>query len=370
MRITLVISTFGAGGAERVMAVMANYWAEQGHDLTLITLAPAGEDFYPLHAGICRLGLGLTTPSTTLREAMWSNVVRLKRLREAIHISRPDAVISFIEKTNILVLISTLGLRIPVVVCEHTDPRHHKIDRVWTLLRWVFYRQGAALVVLTEGLRGWAEQFVKANTVYVIPNPVSYVDLNSDEVPSKKRAGKNVMAMGRLGSEKGFDTLLQAFARCAEKHSEWSLIIIGEGVERSRLEALTQDLNMHNRITLVGQLQNPFQILRQADLFVLSSRYEGFPMALVEAMACQLPVVSTDCPSGPRDIIRHGVDGILVPPDDVTALANAMDRLMADPQERQRLGVRAAEVVERFSTDRIMKLWGNLLARIGEMSHA
>ena len=111
-------------------AVMANYWAEQGHDLTLITLAVAEEDFYPLHAGICRIGLGLTNPSTTLRESLWNNVVRVKQLRETIDRSHADVVISFIEKTNILVLMSTIALHIPVVVCERIDPRYHKIELV------------------------------------------------------------------------------------------------------------------------------------------------------------------------------------------------------------------------------------------------
>jgi glycosyltransferase involved in cell wall biosynthesis len=360
----MIISTFGAGGAERVMAVMANYWADQGHEVTLVTLAPEEEDFYPLHHGIRRVGLKLTNSSTTLREAVWNNGVRLKRLREAISLSRPDVIISFIEKTNILVLMSTIGLSIPVIACEHIDPRYHRIDRVWVVLRWIFYRRGSALVILTEGVRKWAEQFVKSSAVHVIPNPVSQINRDSDGVPTKKYAGKTVMAMGRLAPQKGFDNLLQAFAHCAGKYPEWSLIIIGEGGERKRLEVLIQDLGIENRVELVGQLQNPSHILCQADLFVLSSRYEGFPMALVEAMACQLPVVSTDCPSGPRDIIRDGVDGILVPPDDVAALANAMERLMADPQERQRLAEQAAEVVERFGTDRIMKVWNDLITRL------
>ena len=351
-------------------AVMANYWVEQGHDLTLITLAAAEEDFYPLHVGICRIGLGLTNRSTTLRESLWNNVVRLKQLREVICCSRPDVVISFIEKTNILVLLSTIASHIPVVACERTDPRYHKIERVWAVLRQVLYRRAAALVVQTEGLRGWAEGLVHHHAVYVIPNPIAQIDRIDDPIFNGNPSDKTVVAMGRLTPEKGFDHLIHGFARCVTRHSNWSLIIVGEGPERKRLEALSIQLGIGDRVTLLGRLSDPFPALRKADLFVLSSRYEGFPNALLEAMACQLPVVSTDCPSGPRDIIRNGVDGILVPPDDVAALAGAMDRLMSDPQERRRLGVQAGEVVERFSPDRIMKLWGDLLARIVVASHA
>ena len=363
MRITLVISTFGAGGAERVMAVMANYWAEQGHDLTLITLTPVEEDFYPLHASVRRIGLSLMNLSTTLREAVWNNMTRLKRLRKAICLSQPNVVISFIEKTNILVLMSTIGLHIPIIACERIDPRYHHIGAVWSWLRWLLYRRATSLVVQTEGLRHWAERFVVRDAVHVIPNPVSAVAHEREDPEACTRRGKNISAMGRLVPQKGFDNLLRAFAHCVAKHVEWSLIIIGEGPERERLETLSARLGIGNQVSMVGRRSNPLEMLHQADLFVLSSRYEGFPMALVEAMACQLPVVSTDCPSGPRDIIRDGVDGILVPPDDVAALAGAMDRLMADPAERQRLGMRAVEVVERFSKGKIMKLWGDLLAR-------
>lgn len=371
MRITLVISTFGAGGAERVMAVMANYWMERGHDVTLITLAPMEEDFYPLHPGICRVGLAVTRSSAGLREALLNNVVRLKRLRNAISRSQPEVVISFIEKTNILVLLASVGLRAPIVVCERIDPRQHQIGAAWTWLRRCLYRRATSLVVQTEGLRPWAEQFVARDAVYVIPNPISALP---DEAQEKERREcvsfkKSVSALGRLVPQKGFDNLLHAFARCAAKHSDWFLIIIGEGPERPRLEELTGRLGIVDRVAMIGRLSNPFPVLRQADLFVLSSRYEGFPMALVEAMACRLPVVSTDCPSGPRDIIRDGVDGVLVPPDDVAALAGAMDRLMGSPQERQQLRTRAVEVVERFSTDRIMALWNDVLAQRAGPSH-
>ena len=161
---------------------------------------------------------------------------------------------------------------------------------------------------------------------------------------------------------KGFDLLIEAFGRCATKHADWSLVILGEGPERASLQTFAVALGIADRVSLAGQVQEPATILNGADLFVLSSRSEGFPNALLEAMACQLPVVSTDC-GGPRNIIRDGVDGILVPPDDVTALADAMDRLMANPDERRRLGAGALEVIERFSMEKVMTMWDEAVTR-------
>lgn len=364
MRITLVISTFGAGGAERVMALMASYWAERGHEVTLVTLARSDEDFYPLHPAVQRVGLGVMKVSSGLGDALWNNVERLKRLRDVIRVSQPGVVISFIERTNILVLLSTIGLQVPIVACERIDPRHHSIGTVWSWLRWCLYRRAASLAVQTEGLRSWAEGFVPARSVHVIPNPIATIPGEASTEAGTKGRTKCVSALGRLVPQKGFDTLLQAFAHCTRTHEDWSLTIIGEGPERSRLEALSARLGIGDRVSMIGRRSNPFPILRRTDLFVLSSRYEGFPMALVEAMACRLPVISTDCPSGPRDIIRDGVDGVLVPPDDVPALTEAMTRLMDNPEERDRLRRRAVEVVDRFGTERIMALWNEVVARV------
>jgi glycosyltransferase involved in cell wall biosynthesis len=369
MRITLVIASLACGGAERAMAMMADYFAAHGEEVTLITLAAEETDFFKIHAQIKRVALGLLRVSANPWQALQNNRQRLQRLRQSLKSSPPDAVISFMDRTNVLTLMATIGLPIPVIVAEHTDPRQRHIGWFWAGMRRLTYPRASAIVVLSEEARQWAERFVRqAGRVHVIPNPIALPADNSNAVPSHLPGGRLVVSLGRLIPSKGFDRLLRAFAPCAAKHAGWSLVIFGEGDERRNLAMLAAELKIAPRVYLPGLTPNPMASLQRADLFVMSSHYEGFPMALLEAMACGVPVVSFDCPTGPRQIIRNGVDGVLVPPGDLEALAAAMDRLMSDEAERRRLGARAKEVVERFGLERVMEMWAPLLNR--RITHA
>jgi glycosyltransferase involved in cell wall biosynthesis len=163
--------------------------------------------------------------------------------------------------------------------------------------------------------------------------------------------------MGRLAPQKGFDLLLEAFSRIARSFPEWRLVILGSGSLKDELEAKSRALNLGDQVVFLSACANPFPTLQAADLFVLSSRFEGFPNALAEAMSCGLAVISFACPYGPAEIIRHEVDGLLVPPGDIPALAAALGRLMANPQERERLAARAPDVLMRFSKEKILAMW-------------
>jgi glycosyltransferase involved in cell wall biosynthesis len=367
MRITLVISSLSTGGAERVLSSMANYWVTKGWCVTLLTMDDGrGHLAYDLHPAVRHYPLSVARTSSNPIQGIINNLVRIWVLRGAIKASTPQAVISFIDMTNVITLLSAFGLNIPVIVSERTDSAHHSIGKVWDILRKICYPYSSCLVTQTQKTLTYFSTAVRRRA-RVIPNPVALHPYGKGEIRAKEdiRGGvKTVMGMGRLSEEKGFDLLLRAFDRISAQHPTWYLVIWGEGHLRTSLERLRDKVELRERVHFPGRTKCPFEKMYQADLFVMSSHYEGFPNVLCEAMACGLPVVSFDCPSGPREIIRDEVDGILVPNGDVDALAAAMDRLMSSEKERKHLSFRAVEICERFSREKVMGMWEELLAEL------
>jgi glycosyltransferase involved in cell wall biosynthesis len=364
MKVMFVIQSMVAGGAERVAATLINHWVNAGDDLTvtLVTVASPETDFYEVDKRVARVALDLSCPTRSWRHFLVKNLRIVRRLRQLMRHIEPDVVLSFLDYVNLRVLLAALGTRIPVVVEEHIDPEQSMIGKMVGVLRWLLYRRASAVVVLTSEITQWARRIVSMNKIHVIPNPISDQFLMaSSRVPGR---GHRIVGMGRLEAQKGFDLLLRAFAHCAKAHPDWTLDIVGEGSERDRLRALADDLGIADKLRLPGIVKHPERLLQQADLFVLSSRYEGFPMALLEAMTCGLPVVSFDCRTGPREMIKNGVNGLLVAPDDVDALAEAMARLMGSEDERKRLGKQAVAVANEFSVARVAQMWRSVFDQI------
>jgi glycosyltransferase involved in cell wall biosynthesis len=364
MRLTLVITSLGCGGAERTASVLASAWAEQGAEVTLITLNRDDIPAFPLHP---RVRLEQLRVRGGRAKNILHGIVRQLRsvhaLRRAIRVSSPGMIVSFMDVPNVLTILAAQGLGAPVVITEHVHPAYYNIGWAWQTLRRLVYRRAAILVCVSKPLLDWFQSRIKVHGA-VIANPVAlpFVAASGFASPAQAKKGHVIVGMGRLVEQKGFDLLLEAFSRVAERHSDWTLRILGEGPLKNRLCAHATELKIVQRVEFTGALTDPFPVLREADLFVFSSRFEGFGNALCEAMACGLPVISFDCPSGPSDIVRPGVDGVLVPAGDVNALAEAMDRLMGDSQLRLRLGSRALEVVSRFGINRILELWRQMFA--------
>jgi glycosyltransferase involved in cell wall biosynthesis len=370
MKITLVISSLSCGGAERVLVSMAQGLIQSGHKVTVITLS--GKDnkfyeFYELPLGCYRIALGVLGESAEPLEAIKRNIERIIALRRAIKHSTPNIVISFLRITNITTILALLGTKYPLIVTEHNDLRVFSYGVLWETLRRLTYPFCSSVVSVSQGVDLGFASLPKRKRA-VIYNPIMVKDdEKTDELPTEVNPQKNwLVSMGRLEEQKGFDLLLKAFAKIAPKYPDWQLLILGRGELREQLLQMRDNLNLSGQVIFTGALNNPFAVLKQSKIFVMASRNEGFPMAHGEALACGLPVVCTDCPSGPSEMVRQDIDGLLVLNQDIEALAAAMESLMSDEPKRQKLAAKAPEVLERFGLDAIVAEWETLINKLLE----
>jgi len=356
VRIVIVLSALGAGGAERVVSLLCREWAQSGHEIALIAFDAAdARSYHAFHPNIKTIHLGVDyRPSSRLSGAVRS-LMRVIRLRRAVRREAPDVVVSFLTKINVLTLLACRGLDVPVIVCERNNPLRQDAHPLWWRLHERLRR--GTLVLQTRASCAALAPHGRGAT-RIIPNPVQ---------PGPDRANVDahtIVAVGRLVPQKGFDILLRAFGRIADQHPDWSLTIWGDGPEKEELIRQRNALGLEGRVAFPGVSDRPGGWIESGSLFVLASRYEGFPNVLVEAMAAGFPVVSVDCPWGPGEIIEHGRDGLLVPSEDEGALANALAALVDDPAKRQRLGQMAACSVLRFSADRVVGQWNDLIESV------
>ncbi|MDD3312787.1 glycosyltransferase family 4 protein [Pseudodesulfovibrio sp.] len=360
--IALLTSSFERGGACRVMTNMANYWAARGVAVTLFSFEDGSTPpFYPLDERTRMVYLHINRYSPNLWASLVNNAKRFARIRREIRRVRPDAVISFIDTANVRTLIALTGLDIPVVVSERIDPAFEEIGPLWTRLRRWTYPLAARVVVQTRQAAAYFSDLAPERLA-IIPNPVIPMPVTGD-APGLRRPA--LLAVGRMYPQKGYDLLLRAFARCAPEHPDWTLHVAGDGPLWDELHRLAGELGLAGRVRFLGQVRDVGGALAQTDAYVMSSAYEGFPNALCEAMAGGVACVSTDCPSGPADIIAHGVNGLLARNGDAASLAGELDRLMGDPELRVRLGRAAAGIVETFSEERVMGMWEACLDQAG-----
>ncbi len=304
--------------------------------------------------------MDLAGETCRLADKLAGNLRRIAGLRAAIRAAAPHVIISFLSETNVLVLLAALGLSVPVIVSEHIDSHWYPPGRAWKILRRLSYRLAARLVSVSAGVDAGFSWLPPARRA-VIHNPVRTEEDEAAASPLVFPWPQTVLAMGRLEAEKGFDLLIAAFARRAADFPDWGLAILGEGSLRSRLSHQIAALGLSDRIQLPGITDCAAATLRRGDLFVLSSRCEGFGLALLEAMAVGLPVIATDCGGGPSEIVHPGEDGLLVPAENVTALAGAMAQLMADAGERRRLGENARAAARRFDVNIVTQSWEQVI---------
>lgn len=353
MKIAFIISSLGSGGAERVLSLMANYWAQKNYRIIIITLGNS-TPFYSLEDGIQIVQLSLLKNSVSVFNAIANNIERIKVIRNKLVEIDPDIVISFMTETNI---ISTIGCRIinkPIIIAERIS-YDFLASRAWISLRKLVYRFSNALIVQT---RYDQEKYHRLANTFVINNPLNI----KETIPNNNREDKNILAVGRLNRQKGFDRLIKAFSHL--DHKDWKLTIVGEGGERKNLEKLINDLSLEDFISMPGRTETIEKWYQKSPIFVLSSRMEGFPNVLCEAMAYGCACVSFDCIAGPNEIITDKIDGYLVKNGDIDALSAKINLLINNAEERRRIGKEAMKISARLNIESIMGQWDKIIEQI------
>lgn len=363
MNLIIVIHSLAGGGAERVASTLANYWAEEGGEITIVTMAPKTDDVYLLHPGVKRIALKLTGESRNSFIGLVQNLRRVFALRKILDRAKPDVALGMMTGANVILALAAWGL-CKSVGSERIHPPQFPLSFIWEKLRSITYRMLNVVVAQTKESAQWLVDNTSVKAVVVIPNMSSGV-LSIQEpilIPENYcvQGQKVLLAVGRLDRQKGFDELIYAFSKIAAANQDWDLVILGEGELRPSLENLVSKVGLANRIRLPGRAGNVGKWYEYADIYVMSSRFEGFPNTLLEAMSYGLPVVSYDCDTGPRDIITNEVDGLLVKQGDIFALQSTLARLMNDKELRALFATNALRVNERFSVNRVVKLWENL----------
>lgn len=376
MKVTIVVSTLMAGGAERAAVNMANHWVTRGWQPTILTTSQQRRPLaYPLDPRVTHRDLGWRRdpyeqeidpaavdaitggldPGDPVCDPLFTDLGLMLVLRHGIGATEPDAVISMIDVMNIRVLAATRGLPIRRFVSERCDPWRTHI-RAYEPLRRRLYSRADGVITQTADAARYFERF--GAKCHAIPNVV----LAPPPLERPERETRTLVVVARLVAFKRLNIIIRAFARIAHRHPQWRLDLWGEGPQRPFLQGVIEEVGGASCIRLRGHAHNVYEVLREADLFAMASNTEGFPNALCEAMACGVPAVVFDSGAGVREIVRHDVDGWLVQEDGVDAFAAALDRVMSDEDLRARLAARAPEVAERFSAETVMRRWEEVLA--------
>ncbi|MCZ0960637.1 glycosyltransferase [Paracoccus benzoatiresistens] len=354
MKILFIQGGFDAGGAEKIVSMLARHRSEKGDQVTVAgMLMPAKGSYFPYPPDI-RL---IAFETGRSRYGRSKPLHRLAWLRDLIRREKPDLVISMLTKVNILTLLASIGTGTQVIVSERNNPRM-QASRLVRNAQTLMMRRADGIVMQTERIRTALPAHCRSRAV-VIVNPCAPIAVERQP----QGAGCRMVAVGRLDPQKGYDMLLEAFAKLKPIPEGVTLTIFGEGPSRPALEAQRDALGLADTVSLPGRSAGPADWLGRADLLVVSSRFEGYMNTITEATITGVPVVAFDCDYGPREQIVTDKNGILVPPGDIVALARAMRELALSPQRREALSGWIDHSRWLNDPERILGEWDMLIDR-------
>ena len=355
--VALVIGDLRGGGTQRVLTRLANDWATRGLRVCVITLAESAGDKYKLHPAVDRMALKSVGASRSKIVALISNARRLFRLRRALRLTNAPVIVSFLTATNVLTILASAGLAARVVVSERNDPEKQQLRWPWPLLRRWSYAHAHVVTANTRGALEWLRSFVPDSKLLLVPNPVSQPAVAVCHSDRKKV----ILNIGRLSHQKAQDILIKAYAEVIENAPDWRLTIVGSGPEKAQLHELASVLGIADRVRWIEWTDDVDSLYRSSSIFVLPSRYEGTPNVLLEAMSHGLPAVVTNASPGPLEYVVDDATGLVVSPDDVDQLVNALMRMATSDKLRQRLGASARSKVAQFDMAAVEEAWAEVL---------
>lgn len=353
MKIFYVINTLSGGGAERVMTTLANHFALAG-DQVYIDYDTEAPIAYKLDDRIVSLNhMSILRRSWCYKVAGLRFLYKLYLLRKNIRTTCPDVVVSFVTENNGPLILATLGLKTKVVVSEHSRVEGFNNSKKNEFIKKNIYRLADAVTVLT---RHDYKKWKKYKNVVYMPNPIS---LEEEKIDLSKKK-KVVLGVGRFDDYyvKGLDTLLRCWAGVYQKHLDWVLWLAGDGKPENKQIMLELNESLHNKnIEFLGFRKDIYNVMKNAAVFLLPSRVEGLPMALLEAMNQSCCCVAYNVETGPSEIIHHNVSGLIVENQNLEKLTSALDLVMSDEALRIKFAGNAQASIVKFGLERIVNRW-------------
>lgn len=356
-KILIVTHKMSGGGCERVIAQLLTCFARDGIECVLATECGV-PSYYDLPESVRQIYL---TFDKALRPKDIPRAYR--KLRRLVKKEKPDVVLAMPEKVNVWTVLFLLGCGVPVVVSERNDPHRHPENKIKRFLRGLTYPFAKGFIFQTQEASQYFSKRIRSRGA-VLDNPL---DRGRIPEPFQGERRQVIAAAGRLHPQKNFSMLVRAFARFYRTNHTYSLVIYGEGNDERELMRLASSLGVAGAVEFAGQSKTLLEEINDCAMFVLSSDYEGMPNVLIEAMACGLCCIATDCPiGGVRSLVTDGENGLLIEPGDETALCAAMERVAADGALAEKLGKNAAAIQQRLDEAVVAEQWKNYLERVAK----
>ena len=358
-KIAFVIGALAPGGAERVITNLSNSLIGD-FDVTIITFIES-EPFYTLNNSVKVISCFKELPRPkSFIDSLKLNYSILKKTSEITKREKVDLLIGFITQANIKAVLAAKLNKIPCLISERNDPLKSDIPKLWVTLRKYIYPKADCLIVQTEKVKQVYERMIKTKEMVVLPNPISSELSQLSEAYTTDRENI-ILSVGTFNDDKRQERIIYAFNEL--QLSNWKLILLGEGPNRSKLEALIKELKLSDKVQLISKVKNVHDYYNKASVFAFSSKAEGFPNVLLEAMDFGLPSISTDCNYGPSELIVDGENGFLVPVDDHPMFVKKLGELVNDKDLQMSFSIKSKEATKNFLDTNVSSSWKNLILR-------